>query len=181
MPTPPILEIYVVWHPDDDRGSEVADWLTDHFHGPAFSGLAGGAVEVYRRSVGWNTPLGAPRPLPFMTALPSKLPTAQFTVVVPVLGRALARAVREIDEWRDYMVELFAADGELQCWWVTYIGHGGLPHASAGGRSDGFAAGGDSYPASDSPSQCSKIVGNACPGSWPGDRPTAPSRGWRSK
>ena len=46
MPTPPILEIYVVWHPDDVNGEAVADQLTKHFHGPAYSGLAGGAVEV---------------------------------------------------------------------------------------------------------------------------------------
>jgi hypothetical protein len=113
MPAPPILEIYVVWHPDDGPGSDFADWLTDHFHGPAFAGLAGGAVEVYRRSAGWNSPSGPPRPLPFMTPLPSGLPTAQITAVVPVLGRGLARAVRDSEEWRDYVAQLFDADQEL--------------------------------------------------------------------
>jgi len=113
MPAPPILEIYVVWHPDDDLGYQVADWLTDHFHGPAFAGLAGGAVEVYRRSTGWQSPAGPPRSLPFMDPLPSGLPPAQITVVVPVLGRGMARAVRDSEEWREYMLQTFAADGEL--------------------------------------------------------------------
>src|SRR4051794_8522396 len=114
MPAPPILEIYVVWHPDDDGvGPDVADWLTDHFHGPAYAGLAGGAVEVYRRSAGWDTPAGPPRPLPFMKPLPGGLPAAQITAVVPVLGRGLARAVRDDPEWHAYIAAVFAADQEL--------------------------------------------------------------------
>lgn len=110
MPVPPILEINVVWHPDDAVGSDVADWLTDHFHGPAYAGLAGGAVEVYRRSAPWDGIAGPPRPLPFVTALPAGLPAAQITAVVPVLGRALARAVREDPRWSQYIEGLFAAD-----------------------------------------------------------------------
>jgi hypothetical protein len=58
---PPILEYYVLWHPDDDAlGSSVAQQLMDHFHGPAYAGLAGGAVEVYTRSTGWTEPNGTP-------------------------------------------------------------------------------------------------------------------------
>lgn len=49
MLLPPVLEIFVVWHPGDDAGATVAGWLLDHFHGTAFSGLIGGAVEVYTR------------------------------------------------------------------------------------------------------------------------------------
>lgn len=30
---PPVLEIYVVWHPGDDEGALAARQLTDHFHG----------------------------------------------------------------------------------------------------------------------------------------------------
>lgn len=114
MPTPPILEIYVLWHPDDEDGGAVADQLTEHFHGPAYSGLAGGAVEVYRRSLGWASPDGAPRPLPFMKPLPADLSPAQLTVVVPILSRELAQAVREPGEWRDYMKDVFAADRAFQ-------------------------------------------------------------------
>lgn len=110
MPAPPILEIYVLWHPDDTVGSTLADWLIDHFHGPAYAGLAGGAVEVYLRSIGWRTPGGPPRPLPFMAPLPADLPAGQITVVVPVMGRGMARAVRDDPEWRGYIESVFAAD-----------------------------------------------------------------------
>ena len=110
MPPPPILEIYVVWHPDDELGTKVAQWLQDHFHGPAYAGLAGGAVEVYSRSMGWQDEDGPPRPLPFMQPLPAFLPRAQFTAVVPVLGTALAGAVRDQAEWDDYIAAIFAAD-----------------------------------------------------------------------
>lgn len=110
MPMPPILEIYVLWHPDDEDGGAVADQLAEHFHGPAYSGLAGGAVDVYRRSLGWGSEDGAPRPLPFMKHLPAGLAPAQLTVVVPILSRELAQAVREAGEWREYMEEVFAAN-----------------------------------------------------------------------
>jgi hypothetical protein len=110
VPVPPILEIYVVWHPDDDLGAQAAGWLMEHFHGPAFAGLAGGAVEVYTRSAAWQASEGPPRPMPFMTELPGGLPQAEITAVVPVLGRGLARAVRTDPAWREYVSGLFAAD-----------------------------------------------------------------------
>ena len=47
---PPVLEIYVVWHTKDAEGQTIADTLLGHFRGTAFSGLIGGAVEVYVRS-----------------------------------------------------------------------------------------------------------------------------------
>src|SRR5215467_4657050 len=47
---PPILELYVVWHPGDAAGQAVAQQLIDHFRGSAYSGLIGGAVDVYVRS-----------------------------------------------------------------------------------------------------------------------------------
>ena len=59
---PPILDVFVVWHPDDADGEELFVRLNDHYHSPAFSGLAGGAVEVYSRSARW-APSNAPRPL----------------------------------------------------------------------------------------------------------------------
>ncbi len=113
MPPPPILEIYVVWHPDDPLGKQIGDWLIDHFHGPPYAGLAGGAVEVYVRSAGWDAPSGPPRPLPFVEPLPAELPTAQMTAVIPVLGRALMTAVRDDPAWRDYITGMFAADVEV--------------------------------------------------------------------
>jgi hypothetical protein len=105
---PPLLEIYVVWHPEDDGGASVADRLIDHFHGTAFSGLVGGAIEVFVRSEPWSTPGDAPRPLPYVEALPYDLREAELTVVVPVLGVELARAVEDGEPWRDYIDQLRA-------------------------------------------------------------------------
>jgi hypothetical protein len=105
---PPLLEIYVVWHPKDRDGAELADRLIDHFHGTAFSGLVGGAVEVFVRSDGWTDAHDAPRPLPYVEVLPCDLPEAELTVVVPILGRELACAVEEGDPWSEYMKTLRA-------------------------------------------------------------------------
>ncbi len=110
MASPPILEIYVVWHPDDQAGAAIGDALISHFHGPAYAGLAGGAVEVYLRHAGWESPEGPPRPLPFMDALPASLQPAQITAVVPILGRNLARAVRSCPDWLEYVKAIFDAD-----------------------------------------------------------------------
>jgi hypothetical protein len=110
MPAPPILEVYVLWHPDDDLGRSIADRLIEHFHGPAYAGLAGGAVEVYVRSTGWSEPSGCPRPLPFMQPLPAHISAGQITVVIPVIGRGMARAFRDNDGWCHYLEAVFNAD-----------------------------------------------------------------------
>jgi hypothetical protein len=102
---PPLLEVYVIWHPDDD-GAQVADALIDHFHGTAFSGLVGGAIEVFVRSEGWQTAADAPRPLPFTTPLPNAMPEAELTVVVPVLGLHMAEAVETGGSWKTYVDEV---------------------------------------------------------------------------
>jgi hypothetical protein len=109
MLIPPILEVFVLWHPDDAAGRQVADTLLQHFHGTAFAGLVGGAVEVYTRSAGWDSPGSPPRPLPFLDPLPNGLATAAVTVVVPVLGTHLARAAQEDYRWRAYLQALAAA------------------------------------------------------------------------
>ena len=49
---PPVLELYLVWNPSDARARATADEFVDHFHGTAFTGLIGGAVEVLVRSEG---------------------------------------------------------------------------------------------------------------------------------
>lgn len=103
---PPLLEIYVVWHPKDREGTEAAERLIDHFHGTAFSGLIGGAVEVFVRSEGWENDKDAPRPLPYVDELPCDLPQAELTVVVPILGMELARAVEQGEPWSEYMESL---------------------------------------------------------------------------
>lgn len=112
MPLPPILEVFLVWHPDDgDVGEPAAATLATHFHSTAFSGLAGGAVEFYVRNEGWESASGAPRPLAFMIPWPHGLPSAEFTAVVPVLGSGMARAYSQDAEWREYLQAIFAANG----------------------------------------------------------------------
>lgn len=103
---PPLLEIYVIWHPEDEVGATVADRVIDHFHGTAFSGLVGGAIEAFVRSEGWNAPDDAPRPLPYVEALPCDVVEAELTVVVPVLGVGLAAAVEDGGPWREYVHRL---------------------------------------------------------------------------
>jgi hypothetical protein len=102
----PILEVFVIWHPRDKLGQAVLGALVHHFHSTTFSGLAGGAVEVYERSVGWHTPGGSPRPLSFMEPWPHELPEAQFTALIPVLGTGMARACAQDPQWRQYMQEV---------------------------------------------------------------------------
>lgn len=101
---PPVLEIYVVWHPGDTAGEDVAEMLIGHFHGNAFSGLIGGAVEVFVRSEAWDEPGDAPRPLPVVEPLPHDLREPAFTVVVPVVGLELGAAVEsDTGSWHDYL------------------------------------------------------------------------------
>jgi hypothetical protein len=109
---PPVLEVYVLWHPGDARGEEIAEELVQHFHGTVFSGLIGGAVEVYVRSKGWRADNDAPRPIPFSaSALPGDMKTAQFIAVVPILGNELADAVgQEPSPWRDYISAIVKAE-----------------------------------------------------------------------
>jgi hypothetical protein len=92
---PPVFQIHVVWHPDDAAGKTTADQIVAHFHGTLFSGLIGGAVEVYVRSRGWRSGADAPRPIPLPGAgPPNRVMQAEIVAIVPVLGRELARAVQ---------------------------------------------------------------------------------------
>ena len=102
---PPVLEIYVVWHPSDRKGRQIAQEIVSHFHGTPFTGLMGGAVEVFIRSEGWATSAGAPRPilLPDI-APPNGVVPAQFTAVMPILGNEMAAAVQPgSGDWFDYL------------------------------------------------------------------------------
>lgn len=100
---PPILEIFVVWHPADSAGEQIANQFVEHFHGGAFSGLIGGAVEIYVRSHGWRDPQDAPRPLPHVSASPYGIAEPSITAIVPVLGIGLAGAVQASEgSWYDY-------------------------------------------------------------------------------
>lgn len=108
---PPVLEIYVVWHPGDHAGAGAAEQFVQHFHGTLFSGLVGGAVEVYVRSEGWGSPEDAPRPIPTPNAPPPNgLAQARITAIVPVLGSELAAAVQPGNgSWHSYVSQIVAA------------------------------------------------------------------------
>ena len=105
---PPVLEIYVAWHPADGKGREIAEEFVEHFHGTVFSGLIGGAVEVYVRSDGWQTADDAPRPIPFSDGdLPAGIQNARFVAVVPILGTELAAATENRSSpWVGYLQEM---------------------------------------------------------------------------
>jgi hypothetical protein len=107
---PPVLEIYVAWHPGDTEGECIAQTLLDHFRGTAFSGLIGGAVEVYVRSVSSaDDPAGAPRPLPCAEPLPYGVPSPALTAVVLVAGVELTSNVERRGPWHGYVEAIAAA------------------------------------------------------------------------
>lgn len=100
----PILEICIVWHPDDRQGNAVAEQLLDHFQGTAYSGLIGDTVEVYTRSLPWAPGSDAPRPLPFQDPASSADSTPRYSAVVPVVGVCLQRSLGRSDSgWRRYL------------------------------------------------------------------------------
>jgi hypothetical protein len=101
---PPVLEIYVVYHPEDPTGAEVARNIFAHFHGTSFSGLIGGAVEVYVRAEAWIDGQAVPRPIPFPEEpLPNDLPSTRLFGIVPVISTALARAAEQNPAWQEYI------------------------------------------------------------------------------
>lgn len=103
MPAPPILDVYVVWHPDDDVGPGVFERIHKHFHAYGYSGLAGGAVEVYARSLGWLALDGPPRPLLLPGSGAGAPAPAHFSAIVPVLGAGLRDAVQRDSGWAAYL------------------------------------------------------------------------------
>lgn len=103
---PPILEIFVLWHPDDPQGAEFAETIFDHFmKGPTFSGVIGGGVQVSLRSAGWEGPGTAPRPIYAEgRAAPNGIRPASFVAVVPLLGTEMAACVEdENTQWHAYV------------------------------------------------------------------------------
>lgn len=107
---PPVLEVYVVWHPQDAVGAQVADKLLDHFRGTAFSGLIGGAIDVYVRSASRSGRIeDPPAPIPALEQPPYDLAVPTYTAVVVVAGTELADAVESAGAWRDYLERIAAA------------------------------------------------------------------------
>lgn len=105
---PPILEIYTVWHPLDREGEQIAQDFFDHFHGTLYSGLLGGAVETYQRSVPWSSTSSAPRPIIFDNASSMfGISPAEIIVIIPILGMSLAREVEPgSGQWFGYLNEI---------------------------------------------------------------------------
>jgi len=110
---PPVLEIYVLHHPGDPAGGGIARHVFDHFHGTAFSGLVGGAIEVYVRSAGWRNHDDAPRPIGFPDApLANGVAHPRLTAIVPVMSLPLARAVQRRNPWRGYIERIIGTEGD---------------------------------------------------------------------
>mgnify|MGYP000846522341 CR=1 FL=1 len=102
--SPAILDIFVVWHPDDKGGKEVFERLLKHYHSSSFSGLSGGSVEVYSRCSQWNGIEKSPRPLSSNDrGAPSP---AMFNVIIPVIGSGLNEAVRNDKSWQNYISKI---------------------------------------------------------------------------
>ncbi|MDU0348168.1 hypothetical protein [Actinomyces sp. MRS3W] len=109
-PSPTVLDIFVVWYPDDQVGQTICDELFYHYHSEVFSGLAGGAIEVYGRS---RPAPGSDEPLVITSQIGSagggpKLANspALFSVVLVVVGPNLVRASMEDGPWRKYLKSL---------------------------------------------------------------------------
>ncbi|UPT64478.1 MAG: hypothetical protein M0D54_08190 [Hyphomonadaceae bacterium JAD_PAG50586_4] len=112
---PPILEFYVVWHPADTAAAPIAHEFVEHFHGKAFTGLIGGAVEVLVRSEGWRSPEDAPRPIPFSdTPNPNGLRQPEFVAIVPLMGTEMAAAVQTgASAWRNFIEQIVNLRGAM--------------------------------------------------------------------
>jgi hypothetical protein len=107
---PPILEIYVVWHPSDAGGNQITDTLLGHFRGTAFSGLIGGAIDVYVRSTSESgLPADCPPPIPALAPPAYGLAVPRYTAVVVVAGTELASAIEAGGPWRHYIEAIAAA------------------------------------------------------------------------
>lgn len=107
---PPILEVFVVSHPGDADGDGIAQTLLERFRGNAYSGLIGGAVDVYVRSASASDdPAGAPRSLPCIQALPYGVLAPALTAIVLVAGTELAASVHQPGPWREYVQALVDA------------------------------------------------------------------------
>lgn len=105
---PPVLEVYVIWHPLDIEGEKLAKEFAEHFRSASFSGIIGGGVHVAARSVGWNSESDAPQPCYTPNSVgPNGIEAAEYVAFVPLLGRNMAERVEaEQSAWHAYLAEL---------------------------------------------------------------------------
>jgi hypothetical protein len=107
---PPVLEVFILWHPKDSGAEAIAQEIIDHFHGTPFTGLIGGAVEVFVRSHAWTPAEGVPRGIPLVHgAEPNGLQPPKIVAIVPLLGVELANAVQVAGPWRKYVDDILVA------------------------------------------------------------------------
>lgn len=93
-PTRPFLVLYIVWHPKFAKGSEMAEYLLEHFRRKLYENVAGGTgLSVIFRS--------APAP-GSSVPLPIDLGQAETTAIVLLAESALA----EDGDWVKYVREL---------------------------------------------------------------------------
>lgn len=110
---PPVLEIFVIWHPEDPDGQSIAEELVAHFRSVSFSGVVGGGVHVSLRSAGWHEEGQAPRPVyTHRTPGPSGMQPAEYIAIVPLMGIRMAEAVEKGGSWQDYFEGLIAEQQE---------------------------------------------------------------------
>lgn len=135
---PPILEIFVVWHPRDTTGAALAKTIFSHFmHGTTFSGVIGGGIHVSLRSAGWEGDGSAPRPVyADGSSTPNGIRPANFVVVVPLLGTELAASVEDRNsDWHRFM----AAVRDAQAGMAERFGV--FPYLLSRGATDGTELG----------------------------------------
>lgn len=100
MPPPSILDIYVVWHPDDNTGKTVFKRLLQHYHSDAFSGFVGGIIEVYARSATWSKDTDCPRAI-FENK--STNTPAEYLAVIPVVDVHLDKELQKRSGWNEFI------------------------------------------------------------------------------
>lgn len=114
---PPVLEIFIVWHPNDVDAHQPAEAIFAHFSGGlAFSGVIGGGIQVSLRSAGWGGAGSAPRPV-YMDGnrAPNGIHPASFVAVVPLLGIEMAAEVERTDSsWHHFVAVIKEAQMQAQ-------------------------------------------------------------------
>lgn len=106
---PPVLEVFIVFHPEDYNGEWLANEIANHFmENSTFSGIIGGGIQVSIRAQGWSESKDAPRPIYSQgNHPPSHMKSSDFTIIVPLIGNEMAGAVENTDScWHAYISEV---------------------------------------------------------------------------
>lgn len=114
--TSPILDIFVIWHPDDKEGALICDTLLNHYHSERFAGLAENAIEVYGRtsSKALNNSTNATIP-PILTPEGTIGSThqnytkdvAEYSTILVFIGEHLIRSSLQTgEEWYNYLSDV---------------------------------------------------------------------------